>query len=146
MKLCCKPGCKSARAFYNTPHHLEVCLSCRLTYYSDISFLKIPDCSLSIQTLDSISLWLSAIRNHSQSFAIEDIFKGFDGELRAFEELTSELRRRLKQAGEQDLFEEININIWYSECFIAYFYSLEIYNISIWVIEVIILAIWLILM
>ena len=104
MKLWEKPGCKFPRVFFNQAHSLKVCLNCRMTYHSQLNFKRIRDSKQAKEEIETISIWLAAIRTHSETYPIEDLFKGFKSELRDFELKTQEVRRRLTDAERNDLF------------------------------------------
>ena len=104
MKLCERPGCKFPRVFFNQAHSLKVCLNCRMTYHSQLNFKRIRDSKQAKEEIETISIWLAVIRTHSETYPIEDLFKGFKSELRDFELKTQEVRRRLTDAERNDLF------------------------------------------
>ena len=104
MKLCERPGCKFPRVFFNQANSLKVCLNCRMTYHSQLNFKRIRDSKQAKEEIETISIWLTAIRTHSETYPIEDLFKGFKSELRDFELKTQEVRRRLAEAEINDLF------------------------------------------
>ena len=107
MKECEKPGCKSPQVFFSKVLGLKVCLTCRMTYYSQHKFIKIPDAKLSVEAIDTNSLCLDTILAHSNTYPIEDLFKGFKGELNDFILKNEEFRKRLREAANSDNFEEI---------------------------------------
>ena len=104
MKLCERPGCKFPRVFFNQAHSLKVCLNCRMTYHSQLNFKRIRDSKQAKEEIETISIWLAAIRTHSETYPIEGLFKGFKSELRDFELKTQEVRKRLADAERNDLF------------------------------------------
>ena len=104
MKLCERPGCRYPRVFFNQAHSLKVCLNCRMTYHSQLNFKRIRDSKQAKEEIETISIWLAAIRTHSETYPIEDLFKGFKSELRDFELKTQEVRKRLTEAEKNDLF------------------------------------------
>ena len=107
MKECEKPGSKSPQVFFSKALGLKVCLLCRMTYYSYHKFIKIPDVKLSVEAIDTNSLWLDTILVHSNTYPIEDLFKGFKGELNDFMLKNEEFIKRLREAANSDNFEEI---------------------------------------
>ena len=108
MKACDKPGCKSPRIFYNQAFGHKVCLSWRMTYHSQLDFIKIPDAKLAKEAVETNSSWLKAMHIHSKTYNIEDLFKGFKGELSNFVEKNEEVRKRLKEAEGNDEIGEID--------------------------------------
>ena len=104
MRLCERPGCRYPRVFFNQAHSLKVCLNCRMTYHSQLNFKRIRDSKQAKEAIETILIWLAAIRTHSETYSIEDLFKGFKSELRDFELKTQEVRRRLAEAEINDLF------------------------------------------
>ena len=104
MKLCERPGCRYPRVFFNQAHSLKVCLNCRMIYHSQLNFKRIRDSKQAKEEIETISIWLAAIRTHSETYTIEDLFKGFKSELRDFELKTQEVRKRLTDAERNDLF------------------------------------------
>ena len=107
MKLCERPGCKFPRVFFSKSLNLKVCLHCKITYHSQVDFKRIHESKQAKEVVDAISHWLGAIRSHSRTYSIEDLFRGFEGELRDFEQKTEEIRRRLADAEDQDKVDEI---------------------------------------
>ena len=107
MKDCERHGCKLPRAYFNKALGLKICLICRMTYYSNQRFIKIPDDKLVTQAVETNSLWLEAILNYSNTFHIENLYKGFKEELSNFIVKNEDIKNRLKESEANDLIEDI---------------------------------------
>ena len=107
MKECEKPGCKSPRVFFNKAQGLKIWIECRMNYYSQLIFTKIPDSTQATLAIDNVAMWLKEINNHAQTYPIEDLHKGFKGELSEFVRKMEEIKKRLREVEDKDLIEEI---------------------------------------
>ena len=78
-----------------------------MTYHSHLDFNKIPDSKLAKEAIETNSLWLNAIYNHSNTYNIEDLYKGFKRELDYFIQMNGEIRKRLIEVENNDNIAEI---------------------------------------
>ena len=79
-----------------------------MTYHSQLDFIKIPDAKFAKEAVETNSSWLKEMHIHSNTYNIEDLFKGFKGELSNFVQKNEEIRKRLKEAEDKDAIEEID--------------------------------------
>ena len=107
MKECERPGCKSPRVFFNKAQGLKIWIEWRMNYYSQLIFTKISDSTQATQAIDNVAMWLKEINNHAQTYPIEDLYKGFKGELSEFVRKMEEIKKRLREVEDKDLIEEI---------------------------------------